>query len=472
MNIKPICRGQGFCILVTISFALLFSLQRATAACSLTPIRQTNTVGSTHSITATITSNSIPVEGVIVSFAITSGPNIGTNGGMITDAAGNATFSYPGNGGAGSDTIRAIGTVDGEIFSCLATQVWTSAAMPPTIQCPADIVMEVDSNGCSRAVEFTVVASGSPMPTIRCRIGNDPITSGHVFPAGTTVVSCTASNANGTNLCSFTVTITESVPPTITCRGDVFAIAGLGEGGTIVTFDEPAVEDNCGVASVVCEPASGSFFATGVTPVTCTVTDNSGNTNSCTFFVTVEETQPDAHDLAIVKIKVPRSVNLNSAPAALTKRVSVTIQNRSPHTEIIDDPARFERLVSLAVQSLDTNSCPDITANFLTGPPQRALPITLRPKGKLNVYFTLTFDCAVNPSRGLGQEDFFYFATVNHEAIDDLPDTHPECDVCPRPPLDGGVDPNPDGRIKDKGCGAPIGRGLFGNDVFTDVFVR
>jgi hypothetical protein len=128
--------------------------------------------------------------------------------------------------------------------------------------------------------------------------------------------------------------------------------------------------------------------------------------------------------------------------------------------------------VTLAVQSLDTNACPDITADFVQSAPQRRLPFTLKRKAKMNIYFNVTFGCAVNPSKGFGQEDFSYFAKVNHEAIDDQADTHPECDVCPRPPLDGGVDPNPDGRIKDKGCGASRRDGTFGDEVLTDVFVR
>jgi hypothetical protein len=54
-----------------------------------------------------------------------------------------------------------------------------------------------------------------------------------------------------------------------------------------IVFDTPVTGDNCGVAGVVCVPASGSTFDLGTTPVVCTVTDNSGNTNSCTFTVTV-----------------------------------------------------------------------------------------------------------------------------------------------------------------------------------------
>jgi hypothetical protein len=38
---------------------------------------------------------------------------------------------------------------------------------------------------------------------------------------------------------------------------------------------------------VVCNPASGSSFSVGTTPVTCTATDTSGNTAFCQFTVTV-----------------------------------------------------------------------------------------------------------------------------------------------------------------------------------------
>jgi hypothetical protein len=193
---------------------------------------------------------------------------------------------------------------------------------------------------------------------------------------------------------------------------------------------------------------------------------------SCSFGVTVEETQPEAHDMAILKIKAPRFINLNAASSAFPKRVVVTIQNRSAHTETIFDSVRFESLVTLAVQSLDTNLCADLGVTFLQRPPQRRLPFSIKPKKTVNLYFEVTFGCAVNSAKGPGQEDFRYVARVNHAAIDDVADTHPECDVCPRLPLEGGVDPNPNGRIKDKGCGAPLGNGMFGNDVLTDVFVR
>src|SRR5262249_53188728 len=53
-----------------------------------------------------------------------------------------------------------------------------------------------------------------------------------------------------------------------------------------VNYALPIASDNCG-ASVVCVPPPGSCLPLGVTTVTCTATDTSGNTAACGFTVTV-----------------------------------------------------------------------------------------------------------------------------------------------------------------------------------------
>jgi len=84
--------------------------------------------------------------------------------------------------------------------------------------------------------------------------------------------------------------ICDEEPPTITCSGDV-SIAGCDEGGqAVVNFDAPTVSDNLsaeGAITVVCDPASGSTFNEGDTTVTCTATDEAGNSSQCSFTVSV-----------------------------------------------------------------------------------------------------------------------------------------------------------------------------------------
>src|SRR5690606_17606431 len=56
--------------------------------------------------------------------------------------------------------------------------------------------------------------------------------------------------------------------------------------GTILT-----ASDNCPGVQVEASIPSGSFFPVGTTPVTLTATDAAGNETSCTFNITVEDTE-------------------------------------------------------------------------------------------------------------------------------------------------------------------------------------
>ena len=72
-----------------------------------TPATDINEVNTDHTVTATVTLDLVSWEGADVTFEVTSGPNVGDNGSDITDNNGEATFTYPGDGGIGTDTIQA-----------------------------------------------------------------------------------------------------------------------------------------------------------------------------------------------------------------------------------------------------------------------------------------------------------------------------------------------------------------------------
>lgn len=56
------------------------------------------------------------------------------------------------------------------------------------------------------------------------------------------------------------------------------------QAGTALIFDNQVTctDDNAG-QSVLCTPASGSFFSIGTTSISCTCTDNAGNIDTCVF---------------------------------------------------------------------------------------------------------------------------------------------------------------------------------------------
>ena len=185
-----------------------------------------------------------------------------------------------------------------------------------------------------------------------------------------------------------------------------------------------------------------------------------------------------AYDLAIVALKAPRRVVLSRKRPNKTVRVTVLIQNRSQRSETITN---LNGLVTLEVQALTNapNACPNLPGIVLTHKPQKPLPITLLSKRTLTVFFEVAFgtNCVPDPAKSTGPNpnhiDYRYVATVNHAAIDGNADTHPEDDVCPRsvtPPYE--IDPNPDGTIKDRGCGGRKPDRTLGADILTDVVVR
>lgn len=100
----------------------------------------------------------------------------------------------------------------------------------------------------------------------------------------------------------------------------------------------------------------------------------------------------------------------------------------------------------------------------------KVFPIRLAPKQQLTLPFTVTFSCINDGQRGAGHEDYSYTATVHHEAVDGTLDTYPPDNRCPREAL--GVAPNPDGSIKDKGCGGKKPDQTLGVDVLTDIHAR
>ncbi len=62
--------------------------------------------------------------------------------------------------------------------------------------------------------------------------------------------------------------------------------------GAVVAKLIDTVSDNCAIQSKGCAPGEGSTFPLGVDSFTCTATDTSANSNSCSSNVTVVDTTP------------------------------------------------------------------------------------------------------------------------------------------------------------------------------------
>lgn len=121
------------------------------------------------------------------------------------------------------------------------------------------------------------------------------LTSGSVFPVGTTTITYTATDKNGnSSSCSFNVTVKDNEKPVISAA-DQTQIADAGLCSAVVTVTAPTATDNCAVVSLINDfnttaDASGTY-PVGTTNVIWTAKDAAGNFATYTQKITVNDTE-------------------------------------------------------------------------------------------------------------------------------------------------------------------------------------
>ncbi len=115
------------------------------------------------------------------------------------------------------------------------------------------------------------------------------LASGSVFPVGTTYNEFVVVDAFGnSDTCSFNITVNDVEDPIWACIPDTTVDQQIsGVCFAIVSWTPPVASDNCGVDTVYSTHSPGDLFPVGVTTVTYTAMDTSGNMSTCSFDVTV-----------------------------------------------------------------------------------------------------------------------------------------------------------------------------------------
>ena len=224
-------------------------------------------------------------------------PNAGSNNLtiLINDGSGGFSAPFQFTTGAGPFSITAADfNGDGRVDLATANEDSNdvSVLLNGCVQapmCPPDMIVPCP------VVNYPTPVATCPGVTVTC---SPP--SGSLFPVGETEVTCTAEDIFGnTETCSFTITVVDE-PPTINCPQDISVAIAPGKTFATITYVTTAT-DQCGVTSITCHGMTQTFsppvtvavasftmdFPVGTTILTCTATDQSGNTATCTFTVTV-----------------------------------------------------------------------------------------------------------------------------------------------------------------------------------------
>jgi extracellular elastinolytic metalloproteinase len=173
-------------------------------------------------------------------------------------------------------------------FGDRAEAVLTADMAPPTISCPADVTIDAAPGLCTTPNS----SLGTPTTTDNC--GGEIATNDAPadIPVGvTTVIWTVTDTAGNTATCTQTITVVDAEDPTLTCPADLTVDVNEGDLFTIPDYTGDAVAaDNCTASPTLTQdPAAGTQVGAGATVITITAEDESGNSTSCIFALTVNE---------------------------------------------------------------------------------------------------------------------------------------------------------------------------------------
>lgn len=219
----------------------------------------------------------------------------------------------PGTTLTGNDQIEvSLTDENGNTGTCLV-DVIPDDQVPPIITCPSDQTFSNGTNCDYSITDFTSLAS----VTDNC----PNVTVSQIPAVGTSIgtgmhdVMLIATDPSGnTDTCSFFLTVSESVAPTINCPADISTC------DPIVTYNAPVVTENCNGYTLtqtdISGLTSGDEFPIGVTVQSYEVADSSGNTGSCSFQVEV--------------LEYPDTPNINTMNTGLCDTTSISLNADDP----------------------------------------------------------------------------------------------------------------------------------------------
>ncbi|MEL6637886.1 MAG: HYR domain-containing protein, partial [Bacteroidota bacterium] len=195
---------------------------------------------------------------------------------MSTFAVGTTTVTYTATDAAGNSS------------NCSFDVTVEDNENPIFANCPPSDVNIGATNNCEAIVTWTPVTATDNCVLLPLVSTHEP---GDTFPVGETTVRIVALDVNGnTTECEFVVNVPDNSAPVFSdCPDDVTLSVDAGTCEAVHSWTPPTVTDDCSNIIPVASNDPGDAFPLGQTVVTYTATDAAGNSNVCSFSVTVED---------------------------------------------------------------------------------------------------------------------------------------------------------------------------------------
>nr|MBX2828925.1 HYR domain-containing protein [Flavobacteriaceae bacterium] len=225
------------------------------------------------------------------------------------DASGNATITAA-DVDAGSTVSCGSATVgiDVSTFDCsnigpnnVVLSVTNASGL--TTQCTAIVTVEDSLAPVANCQDITVILDATGNASIlpsdidagsadNCGIASTSLdmSSFTCADVGANTVTLTVTDVNGnTANCIAIVTVLDDINPTAVCQNITLSLDGNGMATITPDQIDGGSSDFCGIASMSVSPNTFDCSNLGANTVTLTVTDTSGNTDTCTAIVTIED---------------------------------------------------------------------------------------------------------------------------------------------------------------------------------------
>ncbi len=229
---------------------------------------------------------------------------------VYLDASGSASITTGDldNGSSDNCSIASM-SLSQSSFSC-ADEGVNSVTLTVTDQagnsntCTANVTVVDTISPTTIAQNITVYLDGSGNATIsagdvdagssdNCSIASQSV-SPSVFSCAdegaNTVTLTNIDQAGNTSSTTATVTVMDTVSPTVVCQNLTIYLDGSGSATITANDVDNGSTDNCSITSIDVDKASFSCADEGANNVTLTVTDQTGNQSTCTAVVTVVDT--------------------------------------------------------------------------------------------------------------------------------------------------------------------------------------
>ena len=198
---------------------------------------------------------------------------------------------------------------------------------------PAGVRQIVIEDG-GRDMEGWLGNFGSIMYGTQIQIQNNVLTSqtsgladGDTYPVGTTTNEFQAKDLAGNiSNCTFNVTITDNELPEIVCPGNQEVTLQAGENSYVlpdyVANNDVTASDNCSV-NITQSPAAGTNLSAGTYQINFEATDPSGNAQTCSFELIVNNNNGINENYQTNNIKLYPNPAKNSINLEITENVTI-----------------------------------------------------------------------------------------------------------------------------------------------------